>query len=335
MQHGRRPWRESAPVRFGTTHSNGSATRTRALRGPIAIAAAGRSQRAAVVTHRRARTAATSAVSAGCTTLPAAKTPSTVVRPVGVTGGTPRARIDQRGRPGGPARCPGRSRRVKTTVSTATARSSPSGPRSSTRSTRSLSVRCRPPTVCVQSGTRRPDRVAASKARKVCGRREIGDERHRVDAGLAQGEDRRVGHVLGPDDQRPRAHRQVLAVHPLLELAGREDPGGRVPGTRRAARGRSRAPVASTTARAWTSSRPLRSRDLGPAGRRPPRHHGAGPDVDAGRDGPLHPPTGVGRAAQHPAQITQSEARVRTEAWRPARLVLPLEDQDAFPRRRP
>jgi len=46
-------------------------------------------------------------------------------------------------------------------------------------------------------------------------------------------------------------------MDPLLQLSRREDPGRAEPGTRRAARGRSRAPVARTTARACTSrSRP-------------------------------------------------------------------------------
>ena len=74
--------------------------------------------------------------------------------------------------------------------------------------------------------------------------------------------------MLGPHDERPPGERQVLAVHPLLELARREDPRGARPGTRRAARGRSRAPVARTTARASTCSNPsgpVTSARLGPA----------------------------------------------------------------------
>ena len=106
-------------------------------------------------------------------------------------------------------------------------------------------------------------------------------------------------------------------------------PEGRVPGTRRAARGRSRAPVASTTARAVDLRQSVRAGHLGSAWADPRRHHGAGPDVHATGGRPLDPAAGVRRAAQDPPQIAQAEAGVLAQARRPARLVLAVQDHDA------
>ncbi len=76
---------------------------------------------------------------------------------------------------------------VKTTTSTATVRSAPSGPRTSTPSTRSRPVT--PVTaVRVQTGTWRPTRVCEVEGAECLRVREVGHERHRLDAGLAQGQ---------------------------------------------------------------------------------------------------------------------------------------------------
>ena len=187
-----------------------------------------RSQAAAAAAHRQRPPAATSAVSAGCTTLPAAKIPAALVEPSASQAG-PRV-------PGSierPARrassLSGTKSPVNTTVSTATVRSWLPGPADD------HAVHLLPP---VHAGHRRlgPDRHPEADPDEEVEEairlwlREVGDESHRAHAGVPQGQHGRVGDVLGTHDEGPPAHGQVLAVDPLLELAGGEDPRGPRPG---------------------------------------------------------------------------------------------------------
>ena len=216
---------------------------------------------------------------------------------------------------------------VKTTTSTATVRSASSGPRRSTPSRRSRPVT--PVTVVrVHTGTWRPMRVARSKARNVWVYGRSVTERDGVDACFAQGQHRGVRDVLGPHNERPAGEGETLPVHPLLQLAGREDPrGSRARNEARCPRPLPR-PGGKDDGTGLHLQQAVRAGHLGPARGRPCGHHGTGPDVHAGGDRPLHPAAGVGRAAQDASQIAQAEAGVLAQAGRPTRLVLPVEHHD-------
>ena len=165
--------------------------------------------------------------------------------------------------------------------------------------------------------------------------RVIGDEGDGTDTRLAQRQHGGVGDVLGAHDEGSPAHGQVLPVHPLLELAGREDPGGPAP---RDQAGRPRAlpgPRGQHHRTGVHLEQAARTGQLGAARRRPARHHGAGADVHPARHGAVHPPPGVLRAAQDASQVAHAEAGVRAEAGSPARLVLPVDDDDAARAARP
>ena len=58
------------------------------------------------------------------------------------------------------------------------------------------------------------------------GARKVRDESDRVDPGVPQRHDRRVGDMLSADNDGASADGAVLTVDPLLELAGGEYPGG-------------------------------------------------------------------------------------------------------------
>ena len=295
---------EPGSTRFGATQSRGSATRTRtSAPGP------------------------TSPVGRPCAARPRRGTDGA---------GAPRRHVGRLGRvhevaggeePGrgrravrrarGTAACRGRSTRparrasslsgmkspVNTTASTATMRSAPSGPADEhavdTVAPVHAGHRClasRP-----APGGRRASR--RSNGAEGLGARQVGDQRHRADACLDAASARRNRrHAPRPTMRaRPPRGRCWRWTHcwswPVVKI-----PDGRVPGTRRAARGRSRAPVASTTARASTSSNPSGTGHFGPARCRPSRHHGAGPDVHAGvAVARVHPPPGVGRPTQDAA----------------------------------
>ena len=157
----------------------------------------------------------------------------------------------------------------------------------------------------------------------------------RTDTRLAQRQHGGIGDVLGAHDEGSPAHGQVLPVHPLLELAGGEDPGGPAP---RDQAGRPRAlpgPRGQHHRAGVHLEQTVRTGQLGAARRRPARHHGAGPDVDPARPGAVHPPPGVLRATQDAAQVAHAETGVGAEAGRPARLLLPVDDDDAARAARP
>ena len=116
--------------------------------------------------------------------------------------------------------------------------------------------------------------------------------------------------MLGPHDERPPAEGQVLAVDPLLELAGREDPRG--PRARDQAGG-PRAlpgPGGQHHGACVHFEQPLGAGHLGPAWGRPAGHHGAGPDVDARWRRPARPSggrrpdrSGPGRRSRRPNPV--------------------------------
>ena len=158
---------------------------------------------------------------------------------------------------------------------------------------------------------------------------QIGGQRHRAHTRFAQGQYCGVRHVLGSHNERPPAEWKAVAVHPLLELAGREDPRG--------PRSRNEACCPRPLPRAGGEDdgacvhlqQPVGAGHLSlpPAG--PPGHHGAGPDLHAAGARPLDPAAGVGRTAQDASQIPHTEAGVLAQAGDSACLVLPVEHHDA------
>ena len=142
---------------------------------------------------------------------------------VGVTGRTAGARVDPRGRPGVPA--------LVCRHEVAAEHDGVDGHRTfvAAGSTEQHPVH---PLLSVDAGDRRlrPDRNPQTATRDDIegsvrlGHREVGNQdRDRMDTGSTEREDHQVGHVLGPDDEGRHSDREVLTVHPLLELAGRED----------------------------------------------------------------------------------------------------------------
>ena len=135
--------------------------------------------------------------------------------------------------------------------------------------------------------------------------------------------------MLGAHNEGSAVQWEMLAVDPLLQLARREDPGWA--GARHQA-GRPRAlPGAGgqNDGAGVHREEPVGACHLRPARTGPAGHHGAGPDVHAAGDGPLHPAAGVGRTAQEASQVAQAEAGVLAQAGGAARLVLPLHHHHA------
>ncbi len=207
--------------RSGPPRAGGRATRIRTVEVSVGRSPPVCSHFATARPTVRARCAATSAVSAGCTRLPVAKMPGVVVVPSAWHAGplVPRSitRLASRA-----SSLSGMKSPLNTTVSTATARSAPSGPRSSTRSTRVA------PAYTGHGGPGPDGHPEAGAGHEVeepeCLRAgEVGDECHRADARLTQRQERRVGDVLCTHNEGSSSQGQMLAVHPLLELTGRED----------------------------------------------------------------------------------------------------------------
>ena len=222
-------------TRFGTTQRNGSATRTRTPGGPGSagpwLAAAAQPGCGGAADRRWPAGRATSAVSAGWTTLPAAKIPAADVAPSAAQAGPPRARVDERGRPGGPARCPATKSPLNTMVSTATRALAAVG--STERATRSRWV------ASVEAGhrgrgpDRHPQADAGARRRTVRTVWECG--RSVTSATVRTPASRRVSTAeydtcSAPTTRARRPTGRCLAVHPLLELAGGEDAGRARPG---------------------------------------------------------------------------------------------------------
>ena len=103
---------------------------------------------------------------------------------------------------------------------------------------------------------------------------------------------------------------QALAVYPLLELAGCEDPRGSCPRNEACCPRPLPRPGGEDDGVCIHLEQPLRAGHLGPEGASPRGHHRTGPDVHATGGRPLYPAAGVDRTAEDTSKIAQAEAGV-------------------------